>query len=146
MNKRRQQASVNVKELFNLSQGGKQGAWVVPACYAILAKGCVCVCMWPLADLIGFVFFSTMTDPAIKWMELRKQGKIKERETYGGEDTNVRTAALAMSALMWCRTLTLTLSQTLLKQHSAASSSPKRPSGWPSTTRASASTCACRMW
>ena len=23
-----------------------------------------------------------LADPAIKWMELRKQGKIKERETY----------------------------------------------------------------
>lgn len=45
VNQRREQASKNVKELFNLSQGGKQ-------------------------------------DPAIKWMELRKQGKIKERETY----------------------------------------------------------------
>jgi len=43
VNKRRQQASVNVKELFNLSQGGKQGVWVVPACYAILAKECVYV-------------------------------------------------------------------------------------------------------
>lgn len=32
------------------------------------------------------------TDPAIKWMELRKQGKIKERETYEQYDeTNVRT-------------------------------------------------------
>lgn len=37
----------------------------------------------------------TATDPKIKWLELRKQGKIKERETYEqyGEsrgETNVR--------------------------------------------------------